>query len=198
MEENYTPNDYVIFKRMSPHLIPGWSAKMAASAAAGLLAGALVFLLLGIPHHDVTRDAMWSEMEQQQQELTLGYYALKYQEGLAANEGDAEGTAAVERLRESYLGDADDAEIADLAARAAAAGISATDAPADIQGHVDTEVTVSERSLPALWRVLLSLLPPSMGILLFVDFNGATLAGEFAQRGRNRKACKNYVYRSRL
>lgn len=193
---DYIPRDYVIFGRMSPHLIPGFSPRMLISMAAGLIIGLFIFFGLGLIAHDETRAAMYSDRVSQARELTEGLYALKYEEGVSANAGDAEGLRIVEEMRERYLSGKTDEEISDLASKARASGLNAQSRESEIDERIDAVITVREASVPIFWRVILSCLPIAAASVLFVEMNGASLAGEIAQKVRNRRAVKTYVYRS--
>lgn len=193
---DYTPRDYVIFRRMSPHLIPGLGPKMILSAGLGLAIGLIVFFCLGLFSHEVTRAATLNERTAQQEQLTLGLYSLKYEEGISANESDPEGAAIVEDLRERYLPGKSDEEIEKLSQAAREAGITPQMKPSDIAGMLEDEVKVKECPVPMFWRVLLSCVPFVVGVSLFIEINGASIAGELAQKVKNRRAVKVYVYRS--
>ena len=194
---DYKQRSYVVFRRMSAHLIPGFGPKMLAGMALGLAAGLAVFLLLGIPSRDAVRPATLAERAEQQEALEAGLYALKYEEGLAANKGDGEGTALVERARQSYLPGKTDAEIAQLAESARAAGITASTTPEEIHRMLDDTVITREQTVPIFWRIAAACAPIAAGVFLFLEINGATVAGEVAQRVKSARAVKTFVYRSR-
>jgi len=191
----YTPRDYVIFRRMSPHLIPGFSFRMIASFGAGLFIGFAIFFGLGLFTCEVTRPASYADRAAQAEELTESFYALSYLEGKNANENDPEGLSIVEAMRERYLPGRSDEEIELLTKKARNAGIPSETKQSEISAFIPGEVTEKECAIPIFLRVLISALPAAIGAVLFIEVNGASVAGELIQRLRNKQALTTYVFR---
>ena len=194
---DYEAKNYVVFRRMSKHLIPGFSARMVACVAAGALVGALLFALLSLPQTKGEEFLGYEERITRTEELTHMQDALKYEEAFLLARKTGQGMDEVLSMREEKLPGASDEEIAELAEKAHEAGVKVDASAAEIDALVGVTHIVDTPLVPGIWRFLMAMVPIGVAVALTMEFSGASVFSEIRQERLRRQEPCLYVYESR-
>lgn len=191
------PKQYLIFRRMDPHIIPGMSMMtiLMILVAAGL--GLALFFASGLITVESSAEMEYSEKASMQEEYYLYQECLRYTEAMqAANAGDQQALNEAQSLYAYSLGAFSEEEINQYAQKARELGMTGSMERTEIQELVPHEKTVQVPLIPDFQRGVICLIPALIVGALRFERNGISLQREIANAFSFVRSQKLYEYSS--
>lgn len=191
--DQWTPNEYMVFRKMDGNIIPGMSVKAVLSVAAALILAVVLFVGMGMATHEVSKPLGYTDASAVQTEYVNRASALIYLEQ-KRELPQSEWELKLGGMRQYTLGSFTDEQIEQLALEAIDLGMTKETTREQAQAMAPKTGAVQEPIVPGTTRAIIALLPAILLATLLFENKGISLHRELGVWAEWSRAQKNYYH----